>query len=117
MKEFHPFLDLSGHSPEVIRRRKAAGARVDDERVALTLGFASFYSAVSRQLYNHVIQRAQFRECANETCNQIFVRQVRGGVAKYSPNQEGVKFCSRSCARAQAQRQYRRRKRAKEGSN
>ena len=81
---------------------------------ALDFHMPPLYSVIALQLYNHVVERATYKECASETCSNLFVRQVRQGKAKYAPHIEGVKFCSRRCAQAQSQREWRRRQ--KEGS-
>jgi hypothetical protein len=62
------------------------------------------------ELYNHIVEHAKYRTCANETCGRYFVRQ--SGRAKMAQHRTvGVAYCSESCARAQTQRTYRRRKR------
>jgi hypothetical protein len=68
----------------------------------------TIYSVSFLQLYNHLAEGATARICANETCLGAFVRQR--GRAEYNQHRTvGVKYCSRECARAQAQRQLRRR--------
>lgn len=62
------------------------------------------------QLYNHLVEEAHVRRCANDNCGRDFVRQR--GRAEYGQHRTtGVKYCSRECARAQAQRDLRRRRR------
>jgi hypothetical protein len=57
------------------------------------------------ELFNHVAAGNDFPRCANESCGRLFVRDERG-------RGRGMRYCSRSCARAQAQREFRRRKAA-----
>jgi hypothetical protein len=70
---------------------------------------STIYSVSFLQMYNHMVERAALRRCANETCQRRFVRQR--GRAKFDQHRmEGVLYCSRECARAQAQRELRRRR-------
>lgn len=57
------------------------------------------------ELFNHVAGANDFPRCANESCGRLFVRDERA-------RRRGMRYCSRSCARAQAQREFRRRKAA-----
>ncbi|MGW3651860.1 helix-turn-helix domain-containing protein [Streptomyces sp. NPDC000878] len=70
---------------------------------------ATLYGASCLQLYNHITEQAQYKICANEACGQIFVRQ-QGRSGGQQRKSEGVKYCSSKCARAQAQRELRRRR-------
>ncbi|MEV7225280.1 hypothetical protein AB0N98_36090 [Streptomyces sp. NPDC093681] len=78
---------------------------------SLTERQPSILSVAFLQLYNHLAEDATIRTCANETCGRDFVRQR--GRAEYGQNRtSGIKYCTRECARAQAQREHRRRKAA-----
>lgn len=92
---FHPELRIAATS--------------DDDR--WTLGYGGglpFYFVCCAELYNHIAEDATLQVCANERCDQFFVRQ-EGRASHGQHRSVGVKYCSLSCARAQAQRQYRRR--------
>jgi hypothetical protein len=68
-----------------------------------------FYHVCCLELFNHIVESARYKTCANETCGRLFVRQ-EGRALHGQHRTRGVKYCSSSCARAQAQREYRRRK-------
>jgi hypothetical protein len=72
--------------------------------------YPTIYSTSFLQLYNHMAEGATARRCANETCDSVFVRQ-RGRAEYQQYRTHGIKYCSRGCAKAQAQRELRRRRR------
>jgi hypothetical protein len=68
----------------------------------------SAYGAACLQLFNDVVAGAPYRRCANPNCGRLFVRQR--GRAEYDQYRlRGVKYCNYLCARAKAQRDYRKR--------
>lgn len=67
------------------------------------------YCYLCLELFRHISEGASYRSCANERCDRMFVRQ-RGRAEHGQHRRRGVKYCSAECARAQAQRAYRRRK-------
>ncbi len=69
------------------------------------------FSVCCAELFNHVLDSEPYRICANERCWRLFVRQ-EGRATKGTKRSSGVRFCSASCARAQAQRAYRQRRRS-----
>jgi hypothetical protein len=69
----------------------------------------NLYTALCLQLFNHIIENAVYIRCHNEKCNRLFVRQ-RGRAKQGKYHTTGVMYCSDYCARAQGQRELRRRK-------
>ncbi len=84
-------------------------ARSDDVRMRSGVRDANLYNALCLQLFNEMAAGSTFRRCANETCLRPFVHQ-RG--SKYGQHRSDAIYCTPECARMQAQREYRRRKRA-----
>jgi hypothetical protein len=97
---------------EILHLKTSLGAALG--RFSVGIGgleerWPSIYSVSFLQLYNHLAEGSTARRCANETCLRAFVRQ-RGRAEYEQYRTDGVKYCSRECARAQAQRQLRRRR-------
>ncbi|MCW3032515.1 MAG: hypothetical protein JWM60_860 [Solirubrobacterales bacterium] len=84
-------------------------SELDDDRGLPIFEDMWAYEICCLELFNHIVEQATYRRCANETCDRLFVRQ-RGRAEQGQYRMHGVKYCSTECARAQAQRQYRRRK-------
>jgi hypothetical protein len=66
-------------------------------------------TAMCLQLLAFVVEGVPAHRCANEACERYFARQ-RGRSEYGQTRKTGVIYCSASCARAQAQRKYRRRR-------
>jgi hypothetical protein len=91
--------------------RRPAGVNADPQRQPT--GGAGLYSICALELFNHIVENADYRLCANENCQQkLFVHQ-HGTAKKGQYRSKGVRFCSYACAHATAQRQYRRQLKAK----
>jgi hypothetical protein len=87
------------------------GVNVEMEGVRMhEPGPVTAYSALMLQLFNAVARQAIWRRCLNETCGNLFERQT-GRAEQGQYRSRGVKYCSRSCAKAQMMRDYRRRQR------
>lgn len=67
------------------------------------------YQAACLQLVNDITESVPYRRCANERCGRLFSRQ-RGRSESAHHRVKGVRDCSEKCARAQAQRELRRRR-------
>ncbi len=91
-------------------------ARVDD---GSSVQLPSVFEVAVLQIFNDLTESATYRECANETCRRLFIRQrdsaAAGRSKGYYARAEGVRYCSRRCANEQTQRDYRRRKKAQKG--
>jgi hypothetical protein len=88
-----------------------------DDRLGLGLGGldTSLYSAGMLQLVNDLVAGETVHVCANEVCRQRFIRQL--GRSRYGGHRKiGTLYCSNTCARAQYQREKRRRDRAARGA-
>ncbi|HET9667079.1 MAG TPA: hypothetical protein VFP09_10000 [Desertimonas sp.] len=70
----------------------------------------SISTALMVQLHNVIVDGIEIRRCANETCQRPFTRQ-RGRALKGQYRSTGVMYCDAACAKAQMQREYRRRNR------
>lgn len=71
-------------------------------------GGLGFYYICCLELFNLIVRDSALAQCANERCQRMFGLQ-EGRSQKGRHRSVGVKYCSLSCARAQAQRDYRRR--------
>jgi hypothetical protein len=75
---------------------------------------STLYGVAMLQLVNDLGEAVHFVKCANETCGRLFARQ-RGRTQYGGHRMEGVLYCSSTCARAQYQREKRRRDKAARG--
>lgn len=71
----------------------------------------TLFVALIVQLFNHIVEGAQYHRCQNETCGRLFYRQ-QGRSAHGQHRTIDVQYCTSKCAKAQAQREYRRRQRS-----
>jgi len=69
------------------------------------------YAAACRQIFNLAVQGETARRCENQTCGRPFLRQI-GGPEHRLHYRSDARYCTDRCARAEASRQYRRRRAA-----
>lgn len=94
---------LKGFYPRVITLRPGGPA---------LLAGGPLWQTLCLELFNHLAAGDVYRSCENERCRRLFVRQSgRSQAGQYRTS--GTKYCSSSCANAQVNRQYRRRKRVR----
>jgi hypothetical protein len=109
---WHRFTDITGAALEEFHVR----VEVPTEQQPIeefTIGgvYTTLYSIAMLQLVNDLAEEVPYLRCANETCGRLFVRQ-RGRTTYGGNRMRGVMYCSNTCARAQYQREKRRRDRA-----
>jgi hypothetical protein len=107
LRPLSPQLGLSirsGVNPRQTGREARSGVEPQREPVDVPL-----YTVCALELFDHMVMRAEYHICANERCGKRFVHQ-QGRAKKGQHRSRSVKYCSPSCARAAAQREYRRRR-------
>ncbi len=87
---------------------KALGQAADEGLSLQVSGPFSLYGVCLLELAQHILEGREYRNCANETCGRVFSIQ-EGRSLRGRHRTDIVKYCSRTCALAQAQREHRRR--------
>jgi hypothetical protein len=78
--------------------------------------YVTLYSAGMLQLVNHLAVGETVRTCASETRRRPFVHQL--GRGRFGGHRKvGTLYCTANCARAQYQREKRRRDKAAKGGS
>ena len=80
--------------------------------VETLLDTPSTYEVAVLQLSKHLAEQRRARVCANERCTRLFTRQRGRAQYENTGHATGVIYCSNLCAKAQAERVRRARKRA-----
>jgi hypothetical protein len=108
LTSFRPVIRFEG--PERAASSEPAGSIT----VVETTGRAtapSLFPVCALELFNHVVAQARYHICKNETCGRLFVHQE--GRSATGRHRSDSQFHNRYCAKAQAQREYNRRKSAR----
>lgn len=92
LRSFSPVVWLAQARPEAAEALREAG-RIRE--VAL-------FPLCCLQLHNHIVAGVEYRRCANETCGRLFAA---------AEGRRQAQYCSAACRHAQAQREFRRRRR------
>lgn len=71
------------------------------------------YTAACVQVHNLIVREETWNVCRNEKCDHKFIYQRDGATPHGTPHKSGVLYCTPECNKAQKQREYRRRERAK----
>lgn len=113
MRPFSPHLEFYWTDLPPDTRRfppRTSSSRITVEPLRVTRQ-ADLVEICALELFNHIIGNTEYRVCANDRCQRTFVHQ-HGRAQKGQRRSRGVLYCTPECARATAQREYRRRKRA-----
>jgi hypothetical protein len=103
---FHPQLTWRPLGQISWRATQVPAVRVESKRAP---GRAPLFAVCALELYNHIVTNVDYHVCGNENCQRQFVHQ-QGRAETAQRRSHGVLYCSPECARAKAQREYRRRR-------
>lgn len=107
-----PTLEINDETPNTPNPENAHSRLAERTPPDIQIGplhtFSFLFEVCATELFNHIAGNAQYLTCANETCRRRFVLQ-QGRAVHRQHRTTGVKYCSASCANAQAQRAARRR--------
>ena len=101
LQPFHPTITV-----------KPDGAE-DDKYDPFEDRYPRLENVLALQMYRHIESEDSYHRCANEPCGRLFVHQI--GRAEHGQNRGvGVMYCTAVCARNQAARESRKRKKAEQ---
>jgi hypothetical protein len=92
---------LRSFSP-VVWLAQARPGTTDALREAARVRDVALFPLCCLQLHNHIVAGVDYRRCANETCGRLFAA---------GEGRRQALYCSAACRHAQAQREFRRRRR------